>query len=399
LRKASLLALFLTIFIDLLGFGIVIPLLPFYARTFGASGTVIGLVMGIYSFMQFIFAPLWGRISDRKGRRPIILLSLLGSVVGYTIFALSQSLLWLGIARAVSGFAAASIGTAQAYAADITTPENRAKGMGLIGAAFGLGFILGPPIGGLLATVGLERGYHPNVLPGVFAAVLSFSSFCFAFFFLAESRTERSEVRKRSWMPSVTLMRGNRPLQLTLFAMFLLILSFAGMETTVTLHGRDRFDLSPKQLGFLFGLMGVIVAIIQGGVIGRLTKWLGERKVVMIGATSLMLGLALVPPVHRALLLIPIAVLIAAGQGLCYPSLSSLVTKTSHSTEHGAALGLSASVGSLARMTGPLIGGILYDVGGSGAAFFTAAGIMFLALLVAMRLQRLPLLEPEASLR
>ena len=399
MRKASLLALFLTIFIDLLGFGIVIPLLPYYAKTFGASGTVIGLVMGIYSFMQFLFAPLWGRISDRRGRRPIILLSLLGSVAGYSIFAFSQTLLWLAIARAVSGFAAASIGTAQAYVADTTTPENRAKGMGLIGAAFGLGFILGPPIGGLLSATGTERGLHPNLLPGLFAASLSLASFVFAFFFLVESRTSRSEKRVRSLIPSVALMRGNGALQLTLLAMFLVILAFAGMETTVTLHARERFNFTARELGFVFGLMGVVVAVIQGGIIGKLTRALGERKVVLLGAASLALGFAFVPPAQRVALLIPIALLVATGQGLCYPSLSSLVTKTTHSSEHGAALGLSASVGSLARMFGPLIGGALYDLGGSAGAFYSSAAIVLFAFIVAARLQRFTLLEPEASLR
>ncbi|HSN69274.1 MAG TPA: MFS transporter, partial [Thermoanaerobaculia bacterium] len=169
MRKTSLLVLFLTIFIDLLGFGIVIPLLPYFAKQYGATGIWVGIIVGVYSLMQFLFAPVLGRISDRIGRRPVILISLAGSLTGYILFALAQNLTGLMIARIVAGIAGANIGTAQAYIADSTTLENRAKGMGLIGAAFGLGFILGPPIGGLMSHLSVARGHAINFYPGLVA--------------------------------------------------------------------------------------------------------------------------------------------------------------------------------------------------------------------------------------
>src|SRR3954462_2176089 len=188
MKKTSLAVLYLTVFIDLIGFGMVIPFLSFYAREYGASGTTVGMVVGIYSIMQFFFAPVWGRISDRIGRRPVILISLTASCLGYSLFAFAHSLTLLFASRIIAGAGGANIGTAQAYIADITTEENRAKGMGLIGAAFGMGFILGPPLSGILSALGLRHHFAGNLLPGVAAASLSLIALLIALFVLAESK-------------------------------------------------------------------------------------------------------------------------------------------------------------------------------------------------------------------
>jgi MFS transporter, DHA1 family, tetracycline resistance protein len=390
-QRASLATLFLTIFIDLLGFGIVLPLLPYYARQYGASGIMVGFVVGAYSLMQFFFSPVWGRLSDRIGRRPVLLISLAGSAVGYTVFAFADSLALLFLARILSGIAAANIGTAQAYIADITPPEERARGMGMIGAAFGLGFIFGPPVGGLLSSWGTAHGFHGNFLPGVAAALLSLTALTLGFFALKESKSERSVPRsrippqfdRRLW----SFIAGQKTLRAVLLTLFLIILAFAGMETTVTLHGRDRFQFTARDFGWFFGLMGVIVAFVQGVMIGGLNRRAGERRLAATGAVSLGIGLVLIPMIYRPSLLYAVAVLVALGQGLSFPSLNALVTKIAPDGERGSILGISASVASLSRIIGPPLGGVLYDAGGARGAFFTTAALVGIAVVLALSIR------------
>ncbi|HEY0159554.1 MAG TPA: MFS transporter [Thermoanaerobaculia bacterium] len=391
MRKASLLVLFLTVFIDLIGFGMVIPFLSFYAREYGASGVAVGAVVGIYSIMQFFFAPVWGRLSDRVGRRPVLLISLTASTTGYLLFAFTRSLTVLFASRVIAGIGGANIGTAQAYIADSTAPENRAKGMGLIGAAFGLGFILGPPMSGLLAAVGKSHGLPGNLLPGLVAAGLSFTAFLVALSVLAESKppnlVPRSGVPpqfdKRIWREILS----NRLLASLMAGLFLTLLAVAGMEVSVTIHGRDRFDFDQLDMAYLFLFMGVIVAGIQGGLIGRLVKRVGEKRVIVAGALSFVIGFALVPSIWRVPLLYGVAFFIAIGQGLCYPALTSLVSKVAPENERGSLLGLATSVGSLARFLGPLLSGFLYDVARVAGAFYGGAVLMVGALVIAVRMR------------
>jgi MFS family permease len=392
MRKASLLVLFLTVFIDLIGFGMVIPFLSFYAREYGASGTTVGAVVGIYSIMQFFFAPIWGRVSDRIGRRPVILISLTASCTGYFLFAVAHSLALLFVSRIIAGVGGANIGTAQAYIADSTTLENRAKGMGLIGAAFGLGFILGPPLSGILSTVGIHHGLHGNFLPGIVAGSLSLVALCLALFVLGESKKPDTTVRsgippqfdRRIWAE----LGSHRLLASIMVTLFLTLLGFAGMETSVTLHARDRFHFTPMQLAYFFLFMGVIVAIIQGGLVGRLAKAFGERTLIAVGTASYTLGLLMVPSVWRVPLLYVVAFFISIGTGLCYPCLTSLVTKASPANEHGSMLGIATSVGSLARFVGPILIGFFYDLAQARGAFYGGAVLTFAAFLIALMMIR-----------
>jgi MFS transporter, DHA1 family, tetracycline resistance protein len=391
MRRASLLVLFLTVFIDLIGFGMVIPFLSFYAREYGASGLAVGTVVGIYSIMQFFFAPIWGRLSDQIGRRPVLLVSLLASTTGYVLFAFSHSLTVLLISRIIAGAGGANIGTAQAYITDSTTAENRAKGMGLIGAAFGLGFILGPPLSGILASIGTARGMAGNLLPGLVAASLSFTAFVIALSVLAESKpaglVPRSRVPPqfdgRLWRE----IFANGLLAALLTGVFLTLLAVSGMEISVTLHGRERFNFTQLQMAYLFLFMGGIVATIQGGLLGRLGKLAGERRLVMIGSASLAFGCLLVPSVGRVSLLYFVAFFIAVGQGLCYPALTTLVSQVSPEAERGSILGLATASGSLARFFGPLLTGVLYDLAGAAGAFYGGAALMIAALIVAARMR------------
>jgi MFS family permease len=397
MRRASLLVLFLTVFIDLIGFGMVIPFLSFYAREYGASGLMVGAVVGVYSIMQFFFAPVWGRLSDRIGRRPVILISLTASCTGYFLFGIAHGLALLFVSRVIAGAGGANIGTAQAYIADSTTPEDRAKGMGLIGAAFGMGFILGPPLSAILSSVGAHHGMPGNFLPGMCAAALSLTALLIALFVLAESKKPDAAVRsglppqfdRRIWREM-----ANRPLLFAVMAaLFLTLLSVAGMETSVTLHARDRFHFRQTDMAYLFLFMGAIVATIQGGLIGRLAKALGEKTLVAIGAASFTVGLALVPSMYRVPLLYVVAFFIAMGQGLSYPSLTSLVTKATPSRDHGSMLGLATAVGSLARFLGPIVSGFLYDLAQARGAFYGGALLTLAAFGVSMWMRRLPILE------
>lgn len=401
MKKTSLAVLFLTVFIDLIGFGMVIPFLPYYAREYGASGTTVGMVVGVYSIMQFFFAPVWGRLSDRIGRRPVILVSLTASCVGYFLFAFSRSLTLLFVSRIIAGAGGANIGTAQAYIADKTTPENRAKGMGIIGAAFGMGFILGPPLSGILSHVGTKHGMAGNLLPGIVAGSLSFLALSIAFFVLGESKPP--DLRPRSGIPPQfdrrvwSEMAAHGLLLSIMTTLFITLLAVAGMETSVTLHARDRFHFAQLDLAWFFLFMGVIVAGIQGGLIGRLAKRFGEKALIAAGAASFTIGLALVPVVWRVPLLYVVAFFIAVGQGLTYPSLTSLVTKASPASEHGSMLGLATGVGSLARFLGPIWCGFLYDLAQARGAFYGSAVLTAIAFIIALRMRKQPLLVETAG--
>ncbi len=401
MKKGSLLVLFLAVFIDLLGFGIVVPLLSFYAQTYGASGLVLGSILASYSLMQFFFSPIWGRLSDRIGRRPVMIGALSGNVAGYTIFAFSQSITMLMVARIVSGICAANIATAQAYVADSTTPENRSKGMGLIGAAFGLGFIFGPPTGGILADIGASHGMHGNFLPGVFAALLSLTAVMIAIFSLPESKTTASAPRRRRppqfdgeiWR----IILRERKLSLAIAALALMVLSFSALEPTVVLHGRDRFGFSPKELGYFFGFMGIIVAGIQGGVIGRITRRFGDSGTALIGGISTLIGLVFVPWIYSVPLLFGVAFFLAIGQGFCYPSINAHVSKVSPEDQRGSVLGLSAAMGSLARVIGPIMAGVLFDRWKATGAFYGQAVCVAIGVALAIGLVRLTSEEKRAT--
>lgn len=392
IRRSSLLVLFLTVFIDLIGFGMVIPFLSYYAREYGASGMTVGAVVGVYSIMQFLFAPVWGRLSDRIGRRPVLLISLTASFAGYLLFAFTRSLTVLFVSRVIAGIGGANIGTAQAYIADSTTEENRAKGMGLIGAAFGLGFILGPPMSGILSEIGTRRGLPGNLLPGLVAAGLSFTAFLIALSVLKESKPEglvpRSGVPPQFDRHLWKEIASNRLLASLMAGLFLTLLAVAGMEISVTLHGRERFGFRQIDMAYLFLFMGAIVATIQGGLIGRAVRKIGETGVIIIGSAAFTLGFLLIPSIWRLPWLYVVALLIAIGQGLCYPALTSLVSKVAPESERGSLLGLATSVGSLARFIGPILSGFLYDLASSAGSFYGGAVLMIVALLIALRMRR-----------
>ncbi|MDO8794466.1 MAG: MFS transporter [Vicinamibacterales bacterium] len=383
--------IFITVFIDLIGFGIVIPLAPFYAEHFGATGLLVGLLQASFSLMQFLFAPFWGRLSDRIGRKPVILIGLFGSAVSYLMFGLAESLAVLFVARIFAGIAGANISTAQAYMADVTTPENRAKGMGMVGAAFGLGFIFGPAIGGALSTFG------PTV-PPLFAGALSFANFVAAWFILPESRKPGGQARlKVSRLHALTeaVTRPGLPQLLLIF--FLVTAAFSSFEATFALFGERRFGFTPSNIGYVFAFVGVVLTVVQGGLVGRMAKRFGEPRLVPFGIIMLAGGLALLPLAAGMPMLLTACALLAVGSGFNNPSISSLISRISSADEQGGILGVSQSVSSLARIIGPFAGGAVFDRFGSTAPFAGASVVMMVALAVALTSVARMRLAPNAA--
>jgi multidrug resistance protein len=401
LKKPTLLIVFLVVFIDLMGFGIVIPLLPLYGQRYHPSPAMFGLLMAVYSLMQFLFAPVLGRLSDRFGRRPILLLSLVGSVLGYLLFGLQNSLALLFLSRVVAGAMGANVSTAQAVIADVTPPEKRAHGMGLVGAAFGLGFILGPAIGGLAVHLG-ERW------PGFLAAGLSFTALLVATIWLpetwtADSRAGRASLPRRGWFSTKALRDAlNHPqIGLVLLIFFLSTFAFANFESTFALFLNHRLDLSVTHVTYLFVFIGVLAAVVQGGLIGRLTKAFGERRLVVAGTLILIPSYLLMLVASSVPLLMVFLIPLALGAGLVQPTLSSLVSRLSSADEQGGVLGLYQSMSSLARITGPFWGVYAFESIGMPAPYLTAAAVVavswLLALLMLKRAREAKRVEAQAQ--
>lgn len=390
--------LFLTVFIDLMGFGIVVPILAFSAKEYGVDGMTLGLILGSFSLMQFLFSPIWGRLSDRIGRRPVLMGSLFGDVVGFVIFAFASNVVMLFASRIVCGIAAASISTAQAYIADSTDDQGRAKGMAIIGLAFGLGLVLGPPIGGLLSTASISLQLPAPLLPGLAAALLSATALLLATFALPESHQRQARGPER-WSPIDTagyrLFFRSRGLRLAGLALAVLMCTLASLAPILVLVGRDRYGLSAKEVGYLFGLMGVIVVLLQLTVIDRITRRIGDVGAALTGAGSLLLGLLLVPWTQDPRMLIAATCLMGVGQGLCNPTLSAYISKIAPPAERGSILGVSSSLTALARVIGPALAGLAYDALRTPGALISQAIIVAIAIALAIRLLSGP--EPRAA--
>ena len=413
MKRSPLIVIFTTVFIDLVGFGIVIPVLPFYAEgtAINATPRMVGLLFASYSIMQLIFSPVLGRLSDRYGRRPVLLLSIIGTGIGFMILGLATTIVMLFIGRILDGITGGNISTAQAYIADITTKENRAKGMGLIGAAFGLGFILGPAIGGILSQWGIH-------VPFFFAASLCFANALLLYFRLPETVTRdhpaKNSAGGRSWR-QVFLSLKQPQLASVLVIYFMFIVAFSIMTTSFSLYTMFRFGYDAQHTGYLFAYVGLIAVIIQGGLIGRLVKRFGELPLVIFGAFCFAISLFAVPFVGPAAgglagLLIGGGVF-SMGNSLATPALTSLASKSVDAEQQGVILGVTQSTASLARAVGPslaafLISSSLAHLGADGlphfmsdhslrVTFWTAAAIMMLAFFLALYYRMQPQLHAD----
>nr|BCX01078.1 MAG: tetracycline resistance MFS efflux pump [Bacteroidota bacterium] len=376
MRRASLAVLFLTVLVDLIGFGIVLPLLPFYARRYGATELEVGLLYSIYSLMQFLFVPLWGRLSDRIGRRPVILISVAGSVFSYTLFALARSVELLFLARMFAGVAGANLAVAQAYIADVTPPEARSRNMALIGAAFGLGFVLGPAIGGTFIPLGYA-------VPPLVAAGLAVLNWIMAFRFLPEPphRSLSTERRTRILNVQAFIVFARRPLLgRLLVGAFLLPFAQANMYGIFPLLGAEVLGFSDRQVSYLFMYVGLLSVLVQGGVMRWLARRVSDPYLFAWGVVATAIGYGMLPFWHDLSGVLLLLALVALGS-VATPALSALTSRAAHADEQGTVLGLSQSLSSLGRTLGPAWGGVWYGIH-HGLPFWSAALALLLALLI-----------------
>ena len=362
---------FVTVFVDLLGFGIIIPLLPFYAERFGGSAQTVALLSASFSAMQFIFMPVWGRLSDRVGRRPILLLGLFGSFGSYLVFGLAGSLPLLFISRMFAGIAGATVSTAQAVIADTTTPENRAKGMGLLGAAFGLGFVFGPAIGGLMSRWG-------HAAPPFFAAALSLVNFIAAWFLLPETRPAHVPATARATRSRLESLRNalTRPTLPALLLIYVTVVAaFSGFETTFALFSERRFGFTEETIGYFFAYVGIVLSVVQGGLVGRAVKRFGERRLVNVGLLLLAAGLVLVGYSRSVFELFVANGILTVGMAFNSPALTALISQRSDPEDQGGILGVSQGLASLARIVGPAWAGFLFDRWGMTSPYLELGGL------------------------
>lgn len=379
--KRALSLIFATIFLDLLGVGILVPVIPFLVRQFDSDALTVGLLALSFSAAQFVCAPALGVFSDRYGRRPVLLLSLLGTALGYFLFGLAGSLLLLFIARLIDGATGGNISTAQAYIADITPPQDRAKNFGLVGAAFGLGFIIGPALGGLLSNISLSA-------PAYCAGILTLLTVTFSYFFLPE--TIRPETRRAASIglkdvnpfTQAFIALGRPELLPLLVAIFFLNFAFSGLQTNFAVYTFDKLGMGPEANAMVFAYIGVIAVVMQAVIVRRLSKHFSDRALATVGLGLMALGFLATAFAYDSLTLYLASTLTPVGSGLTTPTLTSMLSREVSSHEQGWILGASQSFASLARIVGPVWAGLVYDHISQGAPYWTGSIWLVVTLLV-----------------
>lgn len=380
--------IFLTVFIDLMGFGIVIPLLPFYAQSLGAGGVEVGLLLSIFSLMTFIFMPVWGRLSDRFGRRPMLLVTIAISTIGYVLFSIAGSFIVLLIARTLAGIGNANLSVAQAYIADITPAEQRSKGMGMIGAAFGLGFVFGPLIGGIFSAE--EFGPWKYTLPGWVATALSLLNFISVLALVKETR----HVKDTKEFPLFDVQGFTKafrpgPLRRSTVLLFVVTVGFSNIFAFFPLFIMEKpFELQSSHTGWFFTEIGLVAALVQGVLIGRLTGMMGETWLVRFGVILMATAfiLFLISPELGSLGLAGLIVatgILALGSSCFTPSIMALVSQMVSPDEQGAILGVVQSVASMGRTIGPTLGGVVYDTWGHASPYYVSASLLLVSMIMA----------------
>ena len=378
-QKSALPLIFLTVFIDLLGFGILIPILPAFAeRVLHIDETAIGIIIASYSFVQFLFNPILGRISDKHGRKPVIVVCLFINAIGYVIFAFTSSFAVLLLSRIVGGVGGSSVSVAQAYIADVTTKETRSKGMGVIGAAFGLGFVFGPLMGGLLSSYGYT-------VTGLGSASFSLLAFIVTIILLPESNQNKQVdaviSKKLINFEAYKKAFSNPALAILISLFFVLTFSFANIYGTFALLGIQVYGFTDLQNGYILGILGLTSAAVQGGLIGHLDKLLGKKKILIIGSFFMMIGLAIMPYAGNFLKLAIDCVALSIGTGIFQPTVLSLISQNASDEEQGLTFGVNQSMSAIGRVLGPLWGGFAFEFLGYPFPFITGAAFTFLILL------------------
>lgn len=368
--RPRLAIIWLTVFVDLVGFGIVMPILPYYAQRFGAHGIGYGALLGAFSLMQFLATAVLGRLSDRIGRRPILLATMLLNAAGYVLFAFAPFYWLLLLARLVSGFAGGNISAAQAYVADITTAEDRSKGMGLIGMAFGLGFIVGPGIGAAAAHFG-------HAAPGLVAAGLSLVNLVSAYLILPESLRQEHRVARALWpFGHMAVALAHPELRPLMLVWAIAPFAFAGYTVALPLWAGSTLGWKEKELGAFFILVGVVAASVQGGLFRVLTRRFGDRALLIAGMLGMAAAIGIVPFLATSRALYFWTVVLAFSNSIMSPAAAGLVSTLAGANEQGTVLGVAQSLSALGRFSGPAVVGVVYDSITPKIAFVTAAGVM-----------------------
>lgn len=409
-NRSPMLFIFVTVLIDLLGIGIVVPVLPFYVKILEESGDpwlmanralLVGALSAIFALMQFLCAPWLGSLSDRYGRRPVLLISLFGTGIGYVIFGLSEHLLvvspWLMLtalflSRIVDGVTGANIATAQAYIADVTTPENRARGLGMIGAAFGLGFMLGPALGGWLSLYGLA-------VPVYFAAALAFTNVIFGYFVLPESLpVERRSHRVQASNPFVRVwsVLQNTNIRVLLIGIVLLNLAFTGMQSNFAVYSDRRFGLTALDNAMIFAVVGLVAVIVQGFLLRLLVPRFGEARLAAVGMVLMTIGFEGLAFAPAAVWLYPAIIVLSMGSSMATPSLTSLVSRRVSADVQGATLGGSQALTSLTTVVGPMLAGALSDTVSVTAPYHTG-GLLVLSATIVVLVTVIPMIRQQST--
>lgn len=381
--RPPLFFIYLTIFVNIIGFGIVLPLLPYYARHFNASETTVGLLASSFAIAQFLLSPFWGRISDRFGRKPIISVSLLGLSASFLLFGLSDSIFWLFIGRILQGvFSAASIPVAQAYVADVTSKEERIKGMGYLGASMASGFIFGPGIGGVLSSISIS-------FPFFVASLVAILNFISVLIFLPESLNKRTEklIIKEGFLNirhMYTHLKGE--LGSFFILVFLWSLALSNIEVAIPLFGNEILKLPASVIGLFFSTQGLMAATMQGFLIFKVTKIFGEHKTVALGLTLMACGLFLIPFAKTSIFLLIFMVLMTLGSSMTRPTLATLVSKETKEGQ-GTTMGIFSSFESLGRVVGPLLSGWAFSSFGFHSPFTLTAAIMLITLIFVVQIK------------
>lgn len=384
--KKALFTVSLIVFVDLFSFGVIIPILPYYAKNLGANAFHWSWVMAIYSIMQLLFAPFWGNLSDKYGRRKIFLISIGLGATSMLLSGMANTLFLLFLTRMFAGIFAANISTAIAYISDNTDEENRSKAMGIIGAAFGVGFILGPAAGGLLSSYGYQT-------PIFLAAAIGYINWLMAFFLIKEDKTsierrKQSRARTRYTLSVVKETIKNIPTRTVVILTFLSTFAFTQIEVSFAFFVLDRYGWNAKEAGILLAVMGLLSAVIQGTLIGKITKKIGDIKTVAIGYPIMLLGFFLIAYTYQTNVFYIGIAFTAIGYALVHPILISLISKLSHKESSGAMIGVNQSASALARATGPIFAGYIYLHYSMNSPFYFAALLSFICLNILLAYRR-----------
>ncbi|MBX9742652.1 MAG: MFS transporter [Chthoniobacterales bacterium] len=386
-KRLQLSILFLTMLIEMLGVGILIPILPRYAEQLGATSWQIGLLMGIFFLAQVIMLPLWGELSDRIGRRPVLLISILGAIIGYLMIGWTHSILIMLLGRMIDGVAGGNLSIVQAYMSDITRPEERSQGMGMLGAAYGLGFIVGPAFGGWACY------FYGASIAIAMVAGLSFINLLVVFFFLPEPLSHKKNTEKRPSLLSILQHLNKKIYFPTVGTAFFMFIGLSMIITLLPLISYHRYDINERQTGYIFVMIGIIAIVVEGGLFGLFSKYFKDYWMIVSGAISMMLAfflLSFAPNIQWAL---PLFAMMALGDSLMTPALPAIISRHVDSAWHGAALGLYQSSTSLAHFVGPLLAGLFVALDPRPSTYartacWIAAGSLLLSFLCSLKIPK-----------